>query len=253
MISMSKLSDRIKRAGRASSAPAPMGFNVSTVRRAEATMLTVVRIADAGKIGEAVAKGADVVIVEKADAGKIQKEAGKTSGASIGAPINGGGKKEAVSLREAGADFLLLDIEGTLAEALIEEKVGFVLPVGLDADEIELRLLGDMPLDALLVPGIDGRLTLRDAMRLRRVAGLARTPLMMPVDPGIEEAALQALRDCGVVGVVVDGSSLGKLDKLRETIGKLRPRGRRREESPDATISAGSGSGEDEDWDEDDF
>lgn len=253
MTVMSKLGDRIKKAGRAVSAPAPIGFHVTAEQTSEPTMLAVARVPDAGKIADAVEKGADAVIVEKADANKIQRGAGKAPGAAVGVPIDSGGIRDAKELKEAGVDFVLLDLDGTQADALLEEKIGFVLPVTLDADEMDLRLLGDLPLDALLVPAPEGKLTLRNAMKLRRVAGLARTPLLMPADPGIGSAELQALRASGVVGIVVDGSSVGKLDKLRETIGKLRPRGRHREETHEVSIPSGGGGGDEDDWDDDDY
>lgn len=215
-------------------------------------MLTVVRVQDAGKIGEAAEKGADVIVVEKADAGKLKSAMEKAGGASVGVMAGDASLKDVSALREAGADFIVLEPDSALAEATTEEKIGVVLSVGLDADETDLRILGDLSPDSLLAPSPNGRLTLRNALKLRRTAGLTRTPLLIPADPGIDGPSLQALRDAGVVGIVVDSSDVGKLDKLKETILKLRPRGRRREEHQDATISVGAGDHEDEDDDWDD-
>jgi hypothetical protein len=191
--------------------------------------------------------------VDNPDAGKL-KSGVERAGAIVGARLDKAQREDVRKLREAGADFVVLDADTAMADAALEEKIGFVLPVSLDAEDADLRLIGDLPLDALIVPGVDGRLTLRAALRLRRVAALARTPLLAEVDAGIDASSAQVLRESGVVGLIVDGASIGKLGKLRETIGALPPRGRRREEHHEATIPAGVTGGdedEDDDWDDD--
>lgn len=247
---MSKLEDRIKKVMR--SAPAPLGFAVAASRAADATMLTVVRLAgsDLGKIGDAAEKGADVIVAEASDAGKLKREVGKAAGAVVGAALEQASRDDVSSLREAGADFVTLDVDSAKAEAMLEKNVGFVLQVGLDAEDTDLRLIGDLQLDALIVPTVAAGFSIRELLKLRRIAALARTPLLMPLDAGIDASSLQALRECGVVGVIVDGSSIGKLGKLRETIAALPARGHRREEKADATIPSGGGGGDDDDWDD---
>lgn len=252
MTLMSKLEERIKKVMR--TAPAPMGFAVAAAREAEPTMLTVVRLSsgDVGKIGDAVSKGADVVIVETSDAGKLKRESDKAAGSVVGASLEKAARSDVASLKEAGAAFVALDADAAKAEALLEKNVGFVLSVGLEAEDTDLRLIGDLSLEALIVPQVAAGFTVRELLRLRRIAALARTPLLIEVDAGIDASSLQALRESGVAGVIVGGSSIGKLGKLRETIGSLPPRGRRREEKAEATIPAGVGAGDEDDWDEDD-
>lgn len=215
-------------------------------------MLTVVRAQDANGAGEAAAKGADVVIVEKADAGKLKQAAEKAGSATMGAVLEKAARSDVASLVEAGIDFVVLEPASALAEALLDEKAGVVLRVEPSAEDTELRVLGDLSVDALLVRPPESPLTLQAALRLRRIAGLARTPLLAPVDPAVDVSTLQALRDAGVVGVVIETSALSKLDGLKETILKLRPRGRRREDHTDATLPAGVAAGDDDDdWDDD--
>lgn len=246
---MSKLEEKIKRAGKTS--PAPLGFTRGAAQAADPTMLVVVQVRDAGRIGAAAEKGADIVIVEKADTGKLKQEIEKT-GACAGVIAGGASRSEVAALRDAGTDFIVVDPDASPAEATLEEKVGLVLTAGLDAEETDLRLLGDLSIDALLAPAPEGPLTLRSALRLRRVAGLARTPLLLTADPEIDAASLQVLRDSGVVGIIVDEADAGKLGKLKETVLTLRPRGRRRDDHADATLPAGVGAGDDEDdWDDD--
>jgi glycerophosphoryl diester phosphodiesterase len=218
-------------------------------------MLSIVRLAsnEANKAEEAAKKGADVVVVDGADEGKLKDFAKKAPNVPLGVLLRHKSERENVaSLREAGADFIVLEAESGLAEALLEENIGFVLVARGQAEDTSLRLLGDLGLDALITSVPDGAFTIERLLSLRRLSALARTPLFVEAPPDADAARLQALRDSGVAGVIIDGSSLGKLERLRATIAALPPRGRRREERgeamlPAAAVAAGH------DHDEDDF
>jgi hypothetical protein len=154
------------------------------------------------------------------------------------------------ALREAGADFIVLDAE-SMAEALLEENVGFVLLARGDADDTRLRLLGDLNLDAVIPPPPDGSLTIDRLLELRRISALGRTALLVEVNGDTDSSHLQALRESGVAGVIVEGSALGRLSKLRETIAALPARGKKQEERGQAMIPAAASVGHDHD--DDDF
>lgn len=246
---MSKLQEKIKRAGTTS--PAPIGFTAAAARQPDPTMLTAVRVRDAGGIGAAAEKGADVILIEKADPGKLKKEAEKAGEASIGVLLDSASREDVAALRDAGADFIVLDPESSRAEAALEEKIGLVVSVDPAAEDTDLRLIGDLSLDALLLPALESPLTLKRALGLRRLAGLARTSLLVPVDAGVDASTLQVLRESGTAGAVLGEPDAGKLDRLKETIRKLPPRGRKREEHSDATLPAGVAHGDDDDdWDD---
>jgi hypothetical protein len=93
----------------------------------------------------------------------------------------------------------------------------------------------------------------QELLRLRRLAALARTPLLTYLKGDAEPNHLQALREAGVAGVIVDSSGLGKLERLRERISSLPARGKRKEEKADVVLPAGAmaagGGEEDEDDD----
>ena len=99
---------------------------------------------------------------------------------------------------------------------MLEEKTGLVLTVDRDAGDTELRALAGLSLDALDVGPLGEPFTLRRLMGLRRVSLLAQTPLLVDVPAGIEASRLEALREAGVAGVVLDGRSA---DKLRGAAG----------------------------------
>jgi hypothetical protein len=236
-------------------APAPLGFAAKAAAAAPPSMLCIVRLAsnEANKAEEAAKKDADAVIVDGVDAGKIKEFAKKAPNILLGARPQKSERENIASLKQAGADFIVLDADSGLAEALLEENVGFVLASRGQPEDTWLRLLGDLGLDALMASAPDGDLTIERLLELRRVSALSRTPLLIEVPADADASRLQALRESGVAGVIVDGSSIGKLGKLRETIATLPARGKRRDERSEAVLpTAGVAAGHDHDDDYDD-
>jgi hypothetical protein len=227
---MSKLSDRIRRAAR--SEPAAFGFTAVASRAKTPSLLTIVRLAssEAGKAGDAAKAGADAVIVS-GDAGKL-KDAGQ---AALGAAPDKTDRKTVAALRDAGADFVVITREA-LAEGLLEERVGFVLDLREELEDTQLRLLGELSLDAIIVPAPNSPVTVDGLLGLRRIAALGRAPLLVEDDGGADATYLQLLRDSGVAGLVVGAAAIGKLGELRSSIERLPPRGKRREQDRDAPL-----------------
>ena len=248
---MSKLADRIKKAARVE--PAPLGF-AAAARTEAPSMLVLARLGDdTGKIKEALDKGADGVVLE-ADAGKL-RGAKAPDGALIGATTEKLDRKEASALREAGADFVIVT-ESTPADALLDEKLGFVMALSPEIEDSRLRLIGDLNLDAIIVAAPSGALDVARLLDLRRIVALGRAPLFVEVDAGVDATALNVLRDSGAAGIVVPASAIGKLGELRERIASLPARGKRRDERrDDATqplvpASVTAGGDEDDDYDD---
>ena len=251
---MSKLSDAIRRAGRPTPAPLGFGFGPKTAVATPPTLLCIVRLDanEAGKAEDAAKKGADALIIEGGDAGKVNDFAKKAPGLVLGVRPQKTERDQIAGLREAGADFVVLDAESGMADSLLEENIGFVLLSRGDTDDTRLRILADLNLDALIPPPPDGSLTIERLLELRRVSALGRTPLFVEVSADSEASPLQALRESGVAGVIVEGSALGKLGKLRDAIASLPVRGKKREERSEATIPAAAMAGHDHDEDDDD-
>ena len=236
---MSKLSDGIRKASMVEAAP--LGFAAAAARKAPPTMICLVRLSksEAGKAEEAGKKGADGVIVEGLDAGKAKDVVAKAGTAFAGAGLSDATRSDVRALREAGADFGVFSLE-SMADALLEEKIGLVLSLSDDTDDTTLRLLGDMGLDALIVPGPGGKLSVKELLGYRRLAALARTPLLTEVKVDADADLLQALREAGVAGVIVDASGIAKLGGLTERIQGLPARGKKKEEKAEVMVPAGA-------------
>lgn len=232
---MSKLADKIRSAGRV--VPAPIGFGIVTERRASPTLLCLLRLDknQVKSVGDAAAAGADAVIITGLAAGQLGDALKKLGDVSVGLQAEDAQRATVAAAREAGADFVLLDEESS-GETVLEEKVGLVLRIGAETSDTGLRALAGLPLDALEIAPIDEPFTVRRLMELRRHSLLSQTPLLVEVTPKIEPSRLEALREAGVAGVILDGKSAGKLSALREAVLSLPARGRRGEERTDALL-----------------
>jgi len=214
---------------------APIGFGLAAERRASPTLLCLLRLDkdEVSKVGDAA--GADAVIISGLDAGKLGDAIKKMGDLPVGVRLENAERAAVAAARGAGADFVLLD-ERASAEAVLEERVGLVLSVSAEMGDTELRVLAGLPLEALEVPAAREPLTLRGMMELRRLSLLSQTPLLVEVLPEIGASRLQALREAGAVGVILDGKYADGLTALREAVLSLPPRGRRREERPEAVL-----------------
>lgn len=242
---MSKLSEKIRRAGQVESAP--LGFGLGPARAAAATMLCLLRL-DKEQSKKPEASDADAVILEGVAADKVGSVAKKLGDTLLGLRLEGGDRAAVATARAAAADFVVLDAAAS-AEALLESGgVGLVLAVDEWGDP-ELRTLAGLGLDAIVVGPMEEPFTLGRLLELRRLAVLSQTPLLMEVDPKIEASRLETLRESGVLGVILDGKSAGKLSSLRKLVLSLPPRGKRKSEHSDALLPSLVGAG---DYDEED-
>ncbi len=232
---MSKLADKIRRAGKVEAGP--IGFGVAAERRPSPTLLCLLRMDkdQAKKVGNTADAGADAVIITGLEAGKLGDAIQKLGDVPVGLRAEDAQRATVAAAREAGADFVLLDEESS-AEVVLEEKVGLVLRLGTQTGDTELRALAGLSLDALEIAPIGEPFTVRRLMELRRLSLLSQTPLLVEVTPEIGPSRLEALRGAGVAGIILDGKSADRLSALRQAILSLPARGQRREERVDALL-----------------
>lgn len=215
---MSKLADLMRRAARQETRP--IGFAVTTAQR-QPTMLVLARV-PAAQAAAAAAAGADAVIVADGQAATVD-----LSRILWGSEAPVAGRDDVRALRAVGAGFLVFDADTTPAAALLEDDVGYIMRVDPGASDTFLRSVETLPLDGLLVPSLEGALTVRRALDLRRISSFTRKMLVLGVAPTIDPVDLEALRDSGVIGVVVDG--VEGITAVRAKVDALPPRQRSRD------------------------
>jgi len=220
---MSKLADAIHRTTK--SEPAQIGFS-PTPAKPRPSMLLVALIDDRNKVESKVA-GADIVLLRGAGNGASTAP----SGANGAAPLRGvwlqGAATEAPE--RSGYDFVVFDGEEAPASVLLDEEAGLVMQAPADLTDSLLQALQWMPLDALLVQW-EGTLTVRRQLELQRLSGFSRKPLLLFVSNEPSAKELEALREAGVIGILVDLATAdgpARLQSLRVTIDGLRPRPKR--------------------------
>ena len=233
---MSKLAEKIRRV--ILREPTPMGFGAAGRGRA-LTMLLLGVAADrwAERAAHGASGGVDALILAFGDGapkeGDLRDAVRAAGDVSCGVQLGRADPEAIERLRQAGVDFVVFEAERTTATALLNETLGYVLHLREEISDVYLRTLEPLPLDAIILPSREGSLTVRAQMELQRIAGLARTPLIVTVPPSTGPAELQCLRDVGVAGVAVDLSLPGgveALPALRQGIEGLPARRRRREE-----------------------
>jgi hypothetical protein len=244
---MSKLGDAIRRSQRVEAAP--MGFGAA--RQAPKPSLLVLFLGPASSAEAAREAGADVLLVDGrtqdlkgADAKKARDAAGD---ATLGVWARSPGADAAKDLADNGVDFLLFDPESTPAAALLQENLGYVLALPEAPEELFLRSLDSLTLDAVFLESVPSPLTVSRQIEIGRIGGLARKPLLAQVTADASKEDLECLR--GVVGVVVTGG-VEVVSRVRDTVVALPPRRHRREERPVVSLPRGQAVTEDDDDDD---
>jgi hypothetical protein len=206
---MSKLSDRIRRATRVESAP--LGFAAAAARTKSPTMLLGAQIAgDGSKDGAAaVEAGADLLLLTQ----PVKSPSESLSDAVVGvwpSKLSADGIREA---KDSSADFVVIDFDNTPASVLLDDDKGHVLLAPDEIEDMLLRVVESLSVDAILIADGPGSLTVRRQLELRRIHGLTQKPLLMVVPPDISAQELTALREIGVIGVIVDLGAKGTAER----------------------------------------
>lgn len=229
---MSKLAALLRRVTR--NEPAPMGFALSAGREKNPGMLIAVALEspDAEQAQAAIQAGADSVQIENADL-EAGASAIRATCAAVEAPCglrSAAQGSNASAAHDLGLDYLTLT-DGAAAALLNNEETGYVLSVDAETPDTTLRILESMTFDALDAGELQTPLTIRQQIGLRRISGIARKPLILRVSGSLSREELESLRDAGVaVVMLVAGADLNaQVVSMRQAIGGMRPRRRRRD------------------------
>ena len=261
---MSKLIDRLQKLGEPTAAP--LGFGAASRENEGPLSLvligaaTLVEIRQSPELLDAHVE-ALAVSVDLSEEGLANDliESDKDRDRLWGVRANAANEDQAKQLKEAGYDFLIFDAEDTAAAVLNDEDLGKLLDVGHELDEEVARAIHDLPIDGVMFSprGDLLPLTVKKLIDIQMVRGLVDKPLIMAATSSLGQADLEALRDAGIGGLVVQLSEGDAIGALRESIAALP----RRKSSATArpfvallttpTEQASPGSGGDEDDDDD--
>ena len=249
---MAKLADLIKRATKGE--PAPLGFG-NAREKPPASMVLVALAAKRWPqaASDAVAAGADALFLT---GHPNESEITEAIAAADGRPCGllAADDADLSTLHGAGLDFLALSPDAP-ARLLQNEDSTFLLRVGTNLTDIQLRTVDALPVDALFLDADAAPLTISRQMEIQRVSGLARKTIMLAVASDSTQDDLLSLRESGVALIAVDMANQDATEALRHLRGlidALPKRGRQRgQERPGVTLPTVSGHDHEED-DEDD-
>jgi hypothetical protein len=145
--------------------------------------------------------------------------------------------------QEQGCDVMVFPLQGTVASALDGEEVGRVLCVDPHVEEHALRAIDTLPVDALLVDmaGVSGPWTLQDLMAVGGISRRSSKYLLVSVSQAPGKKDLEALRDLGVRGLVLDVDTVST-DALKELKVNLMEMPRRRPQRKERSTAILPGS-----------
>jgi hypothetical protein len=237
---MSKLAERIRRALRVDSPP--MGFGAAArVSNPSLVLVALLPSLSPEAAREAVARGADTCLLSASDVKdqEVKPLVEALGEVPCGLRLGHVDADIAAHVAELGVDYAAFDPEAAHATTFLASSLGHVLALKDDLQDVYLRTLEALPLDAILLPQRKGPLTVRQQMELQRISGLARKPLILTVTPQVASSELEVLREAAVVAIAVEADSKGALEtlaSLRKAIDELPPRRHRREERGEALL-----------------
>ena len=201
-------------------APPRMGFGATRSERLPGLALI---ISAEGKDGAASAGGLapDAVIVSGSAAAQAGEIGEAASGVNWGVRADELSTADAAAWREAGADPIVFSLAGTALGAVTSKDAARVLAVDSGQSPEDLRDINPLPVDAVLVslPGDPAGWTLQDLSALARVSGRVGKHLLAEVDGAPDGDTLEALRNAGVAGLVIN-LSVGEeaINGLKESL-----------------------------------
>ena len=240
---MSKLLDRLERVNRGP--VASLGFGAAARVNKTRPMALIGTLSDPGKAVEG-ASGlakidADGALIDGLDLQKNQKQLAQAlDTVPWGVRVPGLDSEQVSQYKEQGCDFMAFPAEKALLEALGEADTAYILSIQPDIDEKLLRAIETLPVDAVLLPfkSADSPLTLQHLLTISSVRRAFSKYLLLELPGAPTSKEMEALRDVGVNGLVVDTTvvSAEKLAGLHEELLALPRRKRDRGERATAIL-----------------
>jgi len=247
---MSKFIDKLNQVMKAVSQP--VGFRTAQSVSPKTKMLVVAGLVQTNIDGLAdYVAGADAGLLQMSGLSSGDKSLQKISQVVPDIPwgvwlrdIDRRGIKQIV---KASSDFVIFSAANTSLAILQGDEVGKIVQVEASISEGLLRVVDDLPVDAVLIDSEREEqdfLTWQDLMIIRHFTALLTKPLLVCIPSDVTASELKALGEAGVSGVVVGvevGQPAERINELRQIIDKLTFAVRRRQRKPGALLTYISG------------
>ncbi|MCH7626827.1 MAG: hypothetical protein IIC83_12970 [Chloroflexi bacterium] len=231
---MSKLIELLDKTTEASSSP--LGFGAASGRIATNLQIVLIGQAAADEIN-----GSSTLADSKADAVLVTMTS--LDGTALdgiqkalkdrlwGVRVGALSEEQAVLLKEKGCDFVVFDPENTAAAVLNDRELGAIIAVNADLDEETGGAITGLSLDAAIyAPGESLiPLTVQRLIEVQLVRDLVGKHFLISIPAGMTTSDLEALKNAGIAGMVMNLSSHEDIAKAKEAIDRIphrRPKSR---------------------------
>ena len=257
---MSKLLDLLQRIS--DGAPAPLGFGAARAGSLPGLALVGLVTADhqAGLASAAQASLDAAILSGLGGADGIKDVGAAAVGVPWGAHVPALSGDEAQACCDAGADLLAFGLESPAAAIAGDDDLARLVSVPSDLPDRELRALAALPVDGftLDMTAVAGPWTLQDLVAVGSITRRTDKQVLVLVSGAPAKQDLEALRDMGATGLIVDLAAVSPedLSGLKSALLDM-PRPRRRRDRIRATVPSSGFSAsrppsrEDEDDDDD--
>ena len=223
---MSKIIEYLEKIG--SVTPTPIGFG--TIKPTDKfPQIALAALSDVGSLNKKQAADFDFIIVKTQ---KNTKTMLKTTNATLKEQIwgiwtNNTSIDSLDSLATEGCDFFTISNFSDPAEILAAENLGKLIVVPLDTPEELAHSINEMPVDAIILSGLEEttNLSISDAMRIRSIRDLLSKPvILLRINP-LQTNDITVIRDLGIQGILLDIQNVKpkELKSIKDDIEKLPP------------------------------
>ncbi len=217
---MSKLRERIRESGQRRARS--FGFIRREDSPAIPQLLVMAEVSDVAGASAAIDAGARALLFS-GDRAVLREIVNASRGTPVGARVDAATRDDAKALLEAGADFFVFDAAQTVAEALLERKLGRVVVAPASAADDDLKRYGALDLDAVLVGDPGASLSVHGQLEMRRLAEFTRAPLAVLVSNAVPAPSLEVWRNGGASVVLVPAAASGSLAAIIEATNAVPP------------------------------
>ena len=202
---MSKLIERLEKVGTTTSAP--MGFGAN---RTPGKTLSILLIALSGTIPpkslSQIQADSLIIATSQVEKGELESAKGAAGETLWGVWSETLTDDSPDVLKDGGGDFFLCSADSTPAGVLAGEELGKVLAVPSDLPEELGRSLEGLPVDALLLTGLEktSPLSVRDLTQICSVRDLTSKPILLLRSHVLDRGELAVLQDAGIQAIVLD-------------------------------------------------
>ncbi|MBI4215922.1 MAG: hypothetical protein HY687_00800 [Chloroflexi bacterium] len=220
--------------------PKPMGFGAAARAVKEPALLLLALLGPKEGLPPALPAGADAVVLRRLPKEKTGQESSQNQ-PPWGLALESVGAEETAKLQESSCDFVIFGAAGTATALLHDEDIGKILRADPDQPDSHLRVLANMPIDALFLElPSSGSLDMAALVHCQRLAMLAQRPILLHLAQSLQEGDLEGLWNVGVRALAVELATApqGLWEELRRAIDAFTPAPKKDRERRSAVLPA---------------